>query len=284
MANNPLQRYFKQPAIYVRLPTQGRWYKPEDVAVTDDGELPVHALTALDDILLNTPDAMLNGQSLEKVIINCVPDVKNVKRLMLPDLEVIFVALKAATTDGKVDYDRKCPSCGHENSFEMNCRNLLDAITFINPDDLSLKFGDDLEVHIRPYDFEMRQLFIRREFEEERVIRAIETANKDMDDMAKAAMFGESVDRLSKITFVLVSRSIEKIIMLEENSTVTEQEHINEWLTGISKTQADMVIDAVNKLNNTGVPKEINVECVSCGHQWKDALSFDPSSFFGKRS
>lgn len=284
MANNPLQKYFKQPAIYVRLPTQGRWYKPEDVVVTDDGELPVHALTALDDILLNTPDAMLNGHSLEKVIINCVPDVKNVKRLMLPDLEAIFVALKAATTGGKADYDRKCPNCGHENSFEMNCQHLLDSTSFVNPDDLMLKFGDELEVHVKPYDFEMRQLFIRREFEEERVIRAIESSNKDMDDMAKANIFGESVDRLSKITFVLVSRSIEKISMIKENIVVTDQEHINEWLTGISKPQADMVIEAVNKLNNTGVPKEIDVACTNCGHQWKDTLSFDPSSFFGKRS
>ena len=147
-----------------------------------------------------------------------------------------------------------------------------------------MKFNDDLIVHVKPYDFEMRQLFIKREFEEERAIRAIELADQDMDDITKAAVLGESVDRLSHITFELVSRSIEKIELIKEGATVTDRAHISEWLMGISKQQADMVIEAVNKLNATGVTKKVPVICESCGNQWEDALSFDPTSFFAKRS
>lgn len=284
MTNNPLAGYFRQASTYVTLPTRGRWYGPDDVVLNDSGELAVNALTALDDILLNTPDAMLNGVALEKVVKNCAPDIKNIKKLMLPDLEAVFVAIKSATTGGKADYERKCPSCGYENTFDLNCRALMDSIAFIEDDDLALRFADDLVVHVRPYDFEMRQLFIRREFEEERALRALESQDSDLDDMQKAQLLGESVDRLSRMTFQLVSRSIERIELVKEKQTVTNQEHINEWLTGISKVQADMVIEAVNRINATGVARTIPVQCGSCGHEWEDTLSFDPTSFFGKRS
>lgn len=284
MSQNPLKRYFRQPGTYVRLPTKGRWYDEKDVVTTEDGEVAVYALTAIDDILLNTPDAMLNGQALEKVITNTVPDVKNVKRLMLPDLESIFVGIKAATNNNRIDVDRRCPKCDHENTFELNCVGLLDAATSISEDDLTINFNGKLVVHVKPYDFEMRQIFIKREFEEEKLLRALDANNKEMDEITKAGILGESVDRLSKITFELVSRSIEKIEIKDEGVVVTDQEFINEWLVGISKAQADLVIDAVNKLNNTGVPKKITAACTSCGHQWDDQLNFDPTSFFGKRS
>lgn len=284
MSQNPLKKYFRQPGTFVKLPTQGKWYDDSDITTTENGEVAVYALTAIDDILLNTPDAMLNGQALEKVITNTVPDVKNVKRLMLPDLESIFVGIKAATNNNRIDVDRRCPKCNQENTFELNCIGLLDAATSISDDDLTINFDGKLTVHVKPYDFEMRQIFIKREFEEEKLLRALDANNKEMDEITKASILGESVDRLSKITFELVSRSIERIELKDEGVVVTDREFINEWLTGISKTQADMVIDAVNKLNNTGVPKKIQAACASCGHEWDDQLNFDPTSFFGKRS
>lgn len=284
MENNPLRQYFRQPRLYVRLPTKGRWYKDGAVETNDDGEVAIYPMSAIDDIMLNTPDAMLNGQSLEKVICNCVPDIKKIKRLMLPDLEAIFVGIKSATNNGKADYERKCPKCEHENTFEMNCQAILDNATFIDESDLLLRFNDELEIHVKPYDFEMRQIFVKKEFEEEKSLRELDASSKDADEMSRASLLAKSVDRIAQMTFDLVSRSIEKIVILKSKTEVTDPQHISEWLMGISKQQADMVMDAVNQLNSTGVLKRINVQCSSCGHTWEDPISFDPASFFGKRS
>lgn len=281
MSENPLKQYFRQPGAYVKLPTQGKWYTADDIIMSADGDIAVYPMGALDDILLNTPDAMLNGQALEKVIKNCVPDVKNVKRLMIPDLEAIFVGIKYATHNGKTDYERQCPSCQHENTFDLNCSALLDAITLIDSSDGILHFGDNLEIHIKPYDFEMRQLFIKREFEEERAIRLLDL-NKEADELKKAEILAESIDRIAQLTFGLVARSITQIIMKKENITVSDPAHIQEWLISISKAQSEAVIDSVNALNAAGVPKELQVRCESCGHEWLDKLSLDPTSFFGK--
>lgn len=284
MSQNPLKKYFRQPGTYVKLPTKGRWYGKDDINLTNESEVAVYSLSAIDDILLNTPDAMLNGQALEKVITNTVPDIRNIKRLMLPDLESIFVGIKAATNNNRLDVDRKCPKCEHENTFELNCIALLDSATMISEDDLSINFDDKLIVHVKPYDFEMRQIFIKREFEEEKLLRSLDANNSEMDELTKANILGESVDRLSKITFELVSRSIERIEIKDDDTVVTDPAFINEWLVGISKAQADIVIDVVNRLNTAGVPKDIKAVCSNCGHQWDDRLNFDPTSFFGKRS
>jgi len=282
MTDNPLKQYFRQPNTYVRLPTQGRWYTPDDLTMAADGELAVYPMGAIDDILLNTPDAMLNGQALEKVVKNCVPDIKNVKRIMIPDLDAIFVAMKAASNNGKADYERKCPNCEHENTFELNCSSLLDTMTTVDVNDTFIKFGNDLTIYVKPYDVEMRQLFIKKEFEEEKAIRALDL-NKEMDEIEKASKLSESVDRIAQLTFNLVARSIEKIVIHAGDITVTDPTHIREWLLGITKEQSDIVIETVNNLNKVGIMKELTVTCTSCSHQWQDQLSFDPTSFFGKR-
>jgi len=284
MSQNPLQQFFRQPAMYLNLPTKGKWYTPDVVEMTDDQQIAVYPLSAINEIMLNTPDAMLNGQALENVVKDCAPGIKNAKRFMLPDLEALFVAIKSASNNGKMDYDRNCPNCNHENSFELQCQGLLDLMTYIDESDLSIRFGQDLMVYVRPYDFEMRQIFMRREFEEEKLLRQLNDDNANIDELVKAGKMAESVERLSRITFSLVSRSIEKIVMMKSQTTVTDRDHINEWLMSISKQQADLVIEAVDKINKIGVMKTMNVQCTSCGHTWEDALSFDPSSFFGRRS
>lgn len=284
MTNNPLKQYFRQPGVYVKLPTRGKWYNDHSVSFSSEGEVAVYPLSALDDILLNTPDAMLNGQALEKVVKNCVPEINNIKKLLLPDLEAIFVGIKAATNNGTAEYSKECPNCKFENTYDINCNNLLAQMSYIDQNDCVLNFNGELEVHIKPYDFSMRQLFIKKEFDEERLLRSIDDSNKDLDELSKARILGESVDRLSSMTFEMVANSIEKIIMLKDNVEVTNREHINEWLISITKAQADTVIESVNKLNSSGVPKEIPVTCSNCSVQWNDTLAFDPSSFFGKRS
>ena len=283
MSNNPLKQYFRQPALYMRLPTLGKWYDSADVELSEDHELPIYGLSALDDIMLNTPDALLNGQALENVVKNCVPNVKNVKALMVPDLEAIFLGMKIATNNGKYEIERKCPSCNADINFEVNCYSLLDRTTYIEEADTKIQFDENLVIEVSPYTFEMRQMFMQRQFEEQQTLRLIDDQNKDLDNFEKARILAESVERLSMITFNLVSMSIKSITMVKENVTVTDQAQIAEWLVNIPKNQADAIIDSVNQLNTLGPMREVDAQCDKCRHTWSETLNFDPVSFFGKR-
>ena len=68
ISNNPLKQYFRQPAIYVRLPSGGQHYPPGAINMPPNGELPVFPMTAMDEITYRTPDALFNGSAVISVI------------------------------------------------------------------------------------------------------------------------------------------------------------------------------------------------------------------------
>jgi hypothetical protein len=63
MDNNPLAKFFRQPAIYVRLPSQGRNWVTGTINYPESGELAVLPMTAIDEITYRTPDALFNGEA-----------------------------------------------------------------------------------------------------------------------------------------------------------------------------------------------------------------------------
>ena len=70
---NPLSGYYRQPKIYIRLPSGGEYYPEGALDVSENGDYPVFAMTAKDELMLKTPDALLSGESTVEVIKSCVP-------------------------------------------------------------------------------------------------------------------------------------------------------------------------------------------------------------------
>jgi hypothetical protein len=285
MANNPLQKHFRRPALWIKLPTSGRWYQDGSVNINHEGQVRIFGLTAKDDIMLNTPDALLNGHALETVIQSCVPDVRNVKSLMQPDLDAIFLGIKAATNSGQFEIERKCEACEHVNNFAVQCNHLIDQTTFVEDSDCMVMIGSDLHIHIKPYSYEMRTILIQKQLEEQRTLTTIEQDGEITDDMERASILARSIETLTELTFKLVANSIAQIDILgTEPTAVTDQQHIAEWLMNVDKSTADAVINAVNDLNKIGPPKETPAQCENCSHQWTEKLSFDPALFFTRLS
>jgi len=56
MTANPLIAAYKKPALYVALPSKGKWYDPKP-KLSVDGELAVYAMSARDELITKTPDA-----------------------------------------------------------------------------------------------------------------------------------------------------------------------------------------------------------------------------------
>jgi len=282
MTQNPLKSHFRQPQLFVKFPSQDRWYKESDID-NQQKEHGVYAMRAIDDIMLNTPDALLNGHALETIISGCCPDIKNVKNFKSPDLDALYVAIKAATNNGLIELERKCERCSHENLVDLNCQMLLDTMSFVDDSDCFIEMNQQLLVEIQPYNFEMKQLFLQHQFEEEKLIKMSVVESPD-DEFLQAARISESVERLSQITFSLVAKSIVSIKILDTNQVVEDLSFINEWLVNIEKEQADQVFEAVKKLNAIGINKTIVFECQNCPHTWEENLEFEPTHFFAKRS
>jgi hypothetical protein len=72
MNQNPLQQYFRQPKIFINLPSQGI-YSKEGSIQGEVNNMPVYGMTGMDEIIVKTPDALLSGESTVKVVQSCCP-------------------------------------------------------------------------------------------------------------------------------------------------------------------------------------------------------------------
>ncbi len=96
-SSNPLAKHFRQPKLYVNLPSGGMFYPQGSLEPTETGEFPVYAMTAKDELMFKTPDALLNGQSTVSVIQSCIPNIKNAWHIPSIDIDAILVAIRMAT-------------------------------------------------------------------------------------------------------------------------------------------------------------------------------------------
>ena len=94
---NPLTSYMRQPKIYISLPSQGNFWPEHSIDMPENNELPVYSMTARDELLFKTPDALMNGQSIVDVIQSCVPNIKNAWVTPSIDLDTILIAIRIAT-------------------------------------------------------------------------------------------------------------------------------------------------------------------------------------------
>ena len=74
-SSNPLAKHFRQPALYIKLPSSGRFWPDGSIEIPLNGEIPVYPMTAKDEIMIRTPDALLNGAGTVSVIQSCCPNI-----------------------------------------------------------------------------------------------------------------------------------------------------------------------------------------------------------------
>ena len=125
---NPLRQFFRQPAIYIKLPSLGNHWPKDTLAMPDNGELPVLPMTAIDEITARTPDALFNGTAVTELIKSCVPCIKDPWSIPTIDLDAILIAIRAATNGNLLDIESTCPSCNESASYNVNLIGLLSKI------------------------------------------------------------------------------------------------------------------------------------------------------------
>ena len=110
--SNPLAKHFRQPVMYLKLPSNGRWWANGALEIPVTGEIPIYAMTAKDELMFKTPDALLNGQGVVDVIQSCMPNIKDAWRIPNLDIDVILIAIRIASYGHEMEFESTCPHCG----------------------------------------------------------------------------------------------------------------------------------------------------------------------------
>lgn len=275
---NILSGYFRQPKIYIRLPSEGKFYPPGSLDVSSTGDYPVYAMTAKDELMFKTPDALLNGQSTVEVIKSCVPAILDPWKMPSLDLDTVLIAIRIATYGESMDLDVNCPACAAENSYAVNLTHYLDKVSQFKyvP---SIDFNE-LKIFVRPYSYhEVTKTGIKT-FEQQRLFSVINS--EELNDEEKLELFGKSFVKLTELTVDIIAGCISRI-ETPEGST-DNQADIKEFINNCSKDLFDQISNHI-----TGMKAEIELQpldgkCQSCSHEFVVPVTMDHSNFFAVRS
>jgi hypothetical protein len=278
MNDNPLMQYFRQPAIYIRLPSQGRFYPEDAIRITPNGEYPVLPMTTIDEITYRTPDALFNGEAVISVIQSCVPNIIDAWSMPAMDIDTVLIAIRIATYGHAMEINTKCPSCEHENDFDLDLRQVLSQI---KPGDYEQSVTDgDIEVFFRPMDYRQINHNNLLQFEDQKLLMSVE--NSDVPVENKMSQLGEILKKITAVTIRSLSQSISAV--KTPQATVTDPAHITEWLENCDRRVFALLRDHIIAAKQASEIKPLTITCSACGHQHEQMFTLDMTSFFGDAS
>ena len=275
MADNPLSNYFRRPSIYITLPSKGKFYPEGALELTENEELPVYPMTAVDEITYRTPDALFNGTSITEVIQSCMPSIKDAWAIPSIDLDTILSAIRIATYGHTLEIGTTCPKCEEEAEYGVDLRKIIEQLD-IGEYDSSINSGD-LEIHIKPLTYKDINESSLVQFEEQKIASVIE--DTEMSEEEKLKLLSKTFKKISEVTITTISKSIEYIKTPE--TMVSDSEQINEFLHNCERSVFETIKNKVLTLRSNSELKPLHIKCMECENEYEQPFTLDMSNFFG---
>lgn len=276
--SNPLRQYFRQPAIYLRLPSGGEHWPPGSLDMPQNGELPVLPMTAIDEITYRTPDALFNGQAVINVIQSCVPSIKNAWAAPSPDVNAILTAIRIASYGHDLDVGSICPNCETESDYTIDLRTVLDQMKC--PDFSETLVQGDLTIVFQPITYQTQNDTNQEQFEEQKVMQML--PNSDLPEKEKLEKMQQVLVKITELTVRSLKWSIQSI--RTPQAIVSEPEFIEDFLKNCDRILFNQIRNHVINLRLASEIKPLGIRCSECDHEYEQPMTLDMSSFFAPAS
>lgn len=273
LPNNPLTQYFRQPAIYIRLPSQGKFYPPGALNMPPNGELPILPMTSNDEITYRTPDALFNGTATVNVIKSCVPSIRDPWTMPSADLDAVLIGIRIASYGHVMDISTTCPSCESQEEISVDLRAVNDTMKIGNYDqNLTIS---DLEFWFQPISYKSVNQNNQVQMEQQQAMRLLDS---DADEQTKLDQLNRSMAVINDTTTNTIANSIAAI--KTPQAMVTETEFIVDYLRNCDSKIFNQIKEHVIALKKNSEVKPLKLACKECNHQYEQPFTLDLSSFF----
>jgi transcriptional regulator NrdR family protein len=277
--SNPLSQYFRQPSIYIKLPSGGQFYPAGALDMPPNGELPVLPMTAIDEITYRTPDALYNGSATVSVINSCCPSIRDAWEIPSMDLDTVLIGIRIASYGHEMEFHSTCPKCNHEAERVADLRMVLDQIK--RPDYSQTVRHGDIEIYLRPMSYKNLNDNNRVQFEQQKILQTV-TENNDVPEMEKMNALSTALQRVTELTVHSIAQSIGAI--KTPTALVSEPEFISEFLKNCDRSLFNRVRDTIVDLKSMSEMQPMDLTCPECSHNYKQYITMDMTSFFGEAS
>lgn len=272
--NNPLSKHFRQPAIYLTLPSKGKFYPPGAIIVPPSGELPVYPMTAKDEITARTPDALFNGTSIVNIVNSCIPDIKDPWSIPGIDLNSILAAIRLASYGHEMEIGTTCPACNERSDFVLDLRHVLESVGI--PDyETPLTIGD-LVFYFGPLTYKQQTEIALEQFESQKIIEMVNQVDLPVEE--RNTHLGNAYRNIAEVSISVVAKTIRAVKSPE--AMVTEYQYIHEFLENCPKQLWETVRDKSVQLREDSEIKPLSITCPSCDNKYEQSFTLNMSNFF----
>lgn len=276
-STNPLAGYFRHPAIYLKLPSLGQWWPKESIDLPANQELPIYPMTAKDEIILKTPDALLNGQGMIDVIQSCCPNIKNAWDMPSVDVDAILISIRIASYGNMMNIQSQCPHCQAKNDHEIALDGILSEVKCPNYSRKVLY--SDLVIHLKPQPYFQVNRSNMIQFEETKILNALNDSS--ISDQEKARLVSEGVQKLVDIGVDMCVYATD-YIELPNGQQVNNLDHVRDFYHNAEKELINQFQATFEQLNNESRIQARLVGCGECTKEYDVSVDFDYSNFFAK--
>lgn len=279
--NNPLNKYFRQPALYVSLPSNTN-YPPHVITPSQTGEVGVMPMTAKDEIRFKTPDALMNGQGVVDVIQSCCPEIKDAWQIKSYDLDTILIAIRIATYGETMDMSFVVPGANETVSHSVNLPALLDQIKTVQIiSEVVLK--DGLKIIVRPLTYKDMTQASLQTFQQQKMYAAVQ--DSQMSDDEKSSRFNDAFKKLTDLNEGILLKNMQSIQM-QDGTEISDPVHIKEF---VDKANASLIKDIetqIMQLRSQGAVKPLKLKATEeqikkgAPVTYEVPVTFDNANFF----
>ncbi len=262
---NPLLKNLMRviPPTTIRLPSKGLLYKNNEIDdEVVDGQIIIYPMTTLDEIIIRSPDMLLQGTAIDKVVARCAPQIKKPLELFSKDIDYILIYLRKISYGNDLIIRYNCPICRaklkegeelEEHEYKISIDHFLSKSKELADnyaDNYTIVVSNGQVIHLRPSKFsEMLKMF------------EINEQTTDPIEMQK-----------------IVNTSILSVV--QDVDGISDKVMISEWLDALPIKLMGEIISKIAEANNFGPTFDYKITCIDCNIIQDISYILNPVSFF----
>jgi hypothetical protein len=239
----------------------------------DSSNMPVYSMTAMDEIVAKTPDAMFSGESTVRMIQSCCPNIKNAWGLSMLDTDLLFAAIRIATYGNTITVSHTCPGCETSNEYDLDLSRIVDHLAGCRYDN-EIKL-DKITIRTQPVTYKVSTGIAIQQYQLNK--RLVQLENMEDSD-EKQKMINELFVDLGKVQTEFFIANVESIDV--GTQVVTDRQFIVEFMNNCDKTIYDAIKKQVELNQATWKLPSYQVKCVECSKDNDITITLDQSNFF----
>jgi hypothetical protein len=256
MNPNPLNQYFRTPALHVSLPSQGKFYTKNSLEPAADHQYPVLPMSRQDELVFMSATAY-TGSSIASIIASCVPNIKDVWKMPAIDVDKLLVAIKIASHGNMLKSITVCTNCQTENKINVDLNQVLDQFESPNYDQpLVLQ---DLKIYFRPIVYQQANDNMIGQISEQAVL---DTINDDLDENIRSQKIDQLLEKIRELATSVLAKHV--LYIQTPDVRVDNQLHIAEWLTKCDRETYLKLQQHVVGIKQQTEIKPVETTCAAC--------------------